>query len=150
MPAWWYLMAVGVGVLLGAEIHMGYPGVRSWIGYAVLVPLFVGALFWLGRTRVSVGDGVLRVADQTLPLSSVGRTDTVDRRDKQQALGPQLDPRAFLMHRGWIGSVVRIEVVDPHDEVPYWIVSTRDPAGLRAALAAAGSRPQRAPDVPEP
>ena len=35
--------------------------------------------------------------------------------DKQVALGPQLDPAAFLMHRGWVGPVVRIEVTDPAD-----------------------------------
>jgi len=146
VPAWWYLMAAGVGTLLGAEIHMGYPGVRSWIGYVVLIPLFVGSLIWLGRTRVSVGAGELRIAEETIPLAKVGRTDAVARRDKQMALGPELDPAAFLMHRGWIGPVVRIENVDTDDPTPYWIVSTRDPDGLRAALAAA--RQQPAPDTP--
>src|SRR3954454_12083599 len=54
VPLWWYLPAIGVGVLLGAEIHMGYPGVREWIGYAVFVPLLVIVLFWLGRMRIQV------------------------------------------------------------------------------------------------
>ena len=39
VPWWWYVPAVGIGVLLGAELHMGYGGLRSWVGYAVLVPL---------------------------------------------------------------------------------------------------------------
>ncbi|WP_339123039.1 DUF3093 domain-containing protein [Pseudonocardia sp. D17] len=136
VPLWSYLVAVGVGVLLGAEIHMGYPGVRSWIGYVVLVPLCVGALYWLGRTQVRVADGVFSVADESVPLALVGRTDTVERRDKQVALGPELDPQAFLMHRAWVGPVVRVEILDPASDVPYWIVSTRHPDRLRAALAA--------------
>ena len=61
MPLWWYLAAIGVAVLLGAEIHMGYPGVRSWIGYALCVPVAVLALVLLGRTRVRVADGTLHV-----------------------------------------------------------------------------------------
>lgn len=146
VPLWWYLVAAGIGALMGAEIHMGYPGVRSWIGYVVLIPLCIAALYWLGRTQVLVRGGTLIVADQSIPLELVGRTDTVARVDKQAALGPDLDPQAYLMHRAWIGPVVRIEILDPAVEAPYWIVSTRNPDRLRAALAtAAGSPPAGSP-----
>jgi hypothetical protein len=60
----------------------------------------------------------------------------VPREGKQVALGPELDPAAHLVHRAWIGPVVRIEVTDPDDPTPYWIVSSRDPDALVAALAA--------------
>lgn len=131
---WWYLIAVGLGVLLGAEIHMGYPGVRSWIGYVTLVPALVVALFWLGRTRVRVADGTLSVGERTLALDHVGQADVVSKADKQEALGPQLDPRAFFLHRAWVGPVVRVEVLDPADPTPYWVFSTRHPDRLLAAL----------------
>ncbi|GAA0923220.1 DUF3093 domain-containing protein [Pseudonocardia zijingensis] len=134
VPLWWYLPAIGLAVLLGAEVHMGYPGVRSWIGYAITVPLCIGALFWLGHIRVRVADGVLHAGEARLPLRYVGQVDVVRREDKQQALGPDLDPAANLVHRAWIGPVVRIEVTDPADDTPYWIVSTRDPDALVAAL----------------
>ncbi|MDN5859214.1 MAG: DUF3093 domain-containing protein [Pseudonocardia sp.] len=135
VPLWWYLMAVAVGVLLGAEIHMGYPGVRSWIGYATLVPLFVLALVWLGRARVRIGDGELIVDERRLPLSAVGRVDVVAKADKQRALGPELDPAAYLMHRTWVGPVVRVEVLGGADESPYWVFSTRRPDEVVKALA---------------
>jgi DUF3093 family protein len=138
VPLWWYLPAIGVAVLLGAEVHMGYPGVRSWIGYAVTIPLCIGALVWLGHVRVQVtGDkagGELRAGEARLPLRFVGQVDVVPRAGKQDALGPELDPAAFLMHRAWIGPIVRIEVTDPASRTPYWIVSTRDPDGLIKAL----------------
>lgn len=134
VPWWWYLLAVGVGVLLGAEVHMGYPGLRSWIGYAVCIPLFVAALFWLGRTRVRVEGGELRVGAASVPLRHVGRVEVVDRADKQSALGPELDPSAHLMHRVWIGPVLRVEITDPEDPTPYWIFSVRRPERLLAAL----------------
>jgi hypothetical protein len=138
VPLWWYLPALGVAVLLGAEVHMGYPGVRSWIGYAITIPLCLGALLWLGRVRVRVeGDkdgSVLQAGEARLPLHHVGHVDVVAREDKQVALGPELDPAAYLVHRAWIGPVVRIEVTDPDDDTPYWIVSTRDPDALVAAL----------------
>ena len=134
VPLWWYLPAVGVAVLLGAEVHMGYPGLRAWIGYAVLVPLFVLAVFRMGRTRVRVEGGELRVGDAALPLRHAGRAEVVPKAGKQVALGPDLDPAAFLVHRAWIGPVVRVEVTDPDDRTPYWIFSVREPERLVAAL----------------
>lgn len=136
VPWWWYLAAAGVAALLGAEVHMGYPGLRAWLGYAVLVPLALATVAWLGRTRVRVADGELRVGDAALPLRHTGRVDVVAKADKQQALGPDLDPAAFLMHRTWVGPVVRVEVTDPRDPTPYWVVSTRRPQALVAALTA--------------
>ncbi|RZT85428.1 DUF3093 family protein [Pseudonocardia sediminis] len=135
MPSWWYLPAVGLGLLLGAEIHMGYPGVRSWIGYLILVPLCVLALWRLGRSRVLVRGGTLTVGDAAVDLAHIGRTDVVaEKFAKQDALGPQLDPTAMVLHRAWIPTVVRIEITDPSSEAPYWVVSTRRPDDLVAAL----------------
>ena len=136
MPWWWYLPVVGVGVLLGAEVHMGYPGVRSWIGYVICIPLLVAALASLSRARVQVLDDRLRVGAAELPLRSVGRVEVVDRRDKQAALGPELDPAAYVLLRGWVGPLVRVEVTDPDDPAPYWVFSVRDPDRLLAAARA--------------
>ena len=113
---------------------MGYPGVRSWIGYAILVPLAVLVLVGLSRIRVRVTDDELQVGTARLALRHVGRVDVVAKRDKQIALGPQLDPAAFLMHRGWVGPVVRVEVTDPDDPTPYWVLSVRDPEAFLRAL----------------
>ena len=135
VPWWWYVPVVGVGVLLGAEVHMGYPGVRSWLGYAVCIPLLVAALWSLSRSRVRVQGGELQVGAAVLPLRSVGRVEVVDRRDKQAALGPELDPAAFVLHRGWVGPLVRVEVTDPDDPTPYWVFSVREPDRLLVALA---------------
>ena len=117
---------------------MGYPGLRSWLGYAVAVPLLVAALVALGRTRVQVVDGELRVGRAVLPLHHVGRADVVERRGKQAALGPELDPSAFVLHRGWVGPLVRVEVTDPADPTPYWVFSVREPDRLITALQSRG------------
>ena len=135
MPLWWYLAAIGVAVLLGAEIHMGYPGVRSWIGYALCVPVAVLALVLLGRTRVRVADGALHVGSACRRSSATsGGRRSCPRPSRQQALGPELDPMAYLMIRAWIRQVVRIEITDPDDPTPYWVFSVRDAPGLLAAL----------------
>jgi hypothetical protein len=49
-----------------------------------------------------------------------------------------MDMRAWLLIRGYISPIVRIQITDPNDPAPYWIVSTRNPQKLAAAIE--GSR----------
>jgi len=141
LPWWWWPPVLLMAGLLAAELHMGHPGVRAWLPYVLLLPLAVLLLIRLGRVRVEVGaaqdgDGAreLRAGPAHLPVSQIGRVDVVTGEAKREALGPQLDPEAFVLHRPWVGPVVRIEVIDPDDPTPYWVVSTRRPEKLLAAL----------------
>jgi hypothetical protein len=131
-PFWWFVFAAGVAVLLGAEIHMGYPGVRSWIGYVVLIPLALVVVWRLGTQRVQVTADELVAGEKRIPLERVGRVQVVAKKDKQVALGPELDPVAYVLHRSWVGPVVRIETLDGPE--PYWVVSSRRPEELVTAL----------------
>lgn len=109
---------------------MGYPGVRAWLPYAVLVPLAVAVPLWLGRTRVEVIGDELWVGDAHLPLRFVEDAEVVEPAAKRAALGPNLDPAAFVLHRPWVRSSVRVWLQDEDDPTPYWIVSTRRPEEL--------------------
>jgi Protein of unknown function (DUF3093) len=45
--------------------------------------------------------------------------------------------------RGWVHSVVRVPITDPADPAPYWLLSTRRPTELAAAINGS-RRPERA------
>ncbi|MDQ1530339.1 MAG: hypothetical protein QOE37_444, partial [Microbacteriaceae bacterium] len=53
------------------------------------------------------------------------------------ARGVGLDARAWTVLRGWVDPVVRVPILDPDDPSPYWLLSTRRPEELIAALEAA-------------
>lgn len=135
---YWWPLPILAAALLAAEIHMGYPGVRAWLPYVVLIPLTVLLIFRIGRTRVQVREGELRVADAHLPLRFVGEIEIIQVTDKRRTLGPRLDPAAFVMHRGWIGPLVRVRLTDPDDPTPYWLFSTRHPERLVEILRGVG------------
>jgi len=124
--------------LLAAEVHMGYPGVRAWAPYLLLTPLAAVALTSLGRTRVRVGGGELWVGQAHVPLRLIGEVELIPKDGKRQALGPGLDPAAYLMHRAWVGPMLRVRLTDPDDPTPYWIFSTRRPEQLRVLLESDG------------
>ena len=45
-------------------------------------------------------------------------------------------PYAFVVQRPWIPGAVQVHLDDPADPTPYWVVSSRRPDKLAAALLA--------------
>jgi Protein of unknown function (DUF3093) len=134
VPWWWWPPALGVAGLLAAEVHLGYPGIRAWLPYLLLAPLATAALLALGRARIQVAGGELRVGHAHIPLHFIGDVEVISRAGKRRALGPELDPAAYLLHRGWVGPMLRVRLTDPDDPTPYWVFSTRHPERLAALL----------------
>lgn len=150
VPWWWWPLGLGVAALLAAEVHMGYPGVRSWLPYLLTVPLAVAVLIRTGRHRVRLDRGELHVGPAHIPLRHLGQVDVIPPAGKRRALGPDLDPAAFVLHSGWVGPLVRVEVTDPQDPTPYWIFSVRRAAALAALLADHGVPVRRPSGGPHP
>ncbi len=114
---------------------MGYPGVRAWLPYLLTVPLSCAVLAWMGRHRVALNNGELRVGPAHVPVRYLGQVEVIDPASKRRALGPDLDPAAFLLHCPWIGPLLRITITDPADPTPYWIFSVRRAEHLAALLS---------------
>ncbi|MDO3648999.1 DUF3093 domain-containing protein [Nocardia mangyaensis] len=139
VPLWWWPIGFAIAALLAAEIHMGAPGLRAWLPYALLAPVPVWVLLWMSRHRLEVtvapdGTAELRVDRAHLPVSYVARAAAVGKTAKSAALGRQLDPAAYVQHRAWIGPLVLLVLDDPDDPTPYWLISTRRPDQVLAAL----------------
>ncbi|MFC6012591.1 DUF3093 domain-containing protein [Nocardia lasii] len=139
VPLWWWPVGFAIAALLAAEIHMGAPGLRAWLPYLLLAPVPVWILLWMSRHRLDVtvaadGTAELRVDRAHLPVSFVARAAAVAPTAKSAALGRQLDPAAYVQHRAWIGSMALLVLDDPDDPTPYWLISTRRPDRVLAAL----------------
>ncbi|EON34343.1 hypothetical protein GTC6_02010 [Gordonia terrae C-6] len=147
VPWWWWLAAVVLTGVVGYEIQLSARG-SAWsiIGYVATGVLCAVMLWTMSRTRIRVTPGgELHAHRAVLPRSVVARGATVPASAKSAALGRQLDPAAYLVHRSWVKTMVLLVLDDPDDPTPYWLVSTRRPAELLAALGiddAAADRPE--------
>ncbi len=138
LPWWWWPLGLAASAVLAYEVNLGVRPLPDWLPYAVLSAVAAGVLLWLGRTEirvVSTPTGVELVAGPAhLPASVVSRSATVPRAAKSAALGRQLDPAAYVLHRSWVGPMVLVVLDDPEDPTPYWLVSTRHPDRVLSAL----------------
>lgn len=134
-PWWLWLPVGGLAVVLGMEVGLGAPGVRTWLPVTVALALVAGGVWWLGRVRVVVTDTQLLVDDANLPREVIADVIPLDSAQKRLMLGPAADPLAFVIQRPWVGGAVQVVLDDPTDPTPYWLISSRHPDRLAAALA---------------
>jgi hypothetical protein len=135
-PAWLWLGAVALTASLG--VAYGYRlGAAAGAVTFVVAQLLVS--WWLLATAplVVVDDLVLRAGRARLPLRYVGRIAPLDAAQSRDARGRLADPAAYLCLRAWVSQSVLVEVEDPADPHPYWLVSTRHGHDLAPVLAAA-------------
>lgn len=134
---WWLLGALLVG-LLAWQAQMQrewYWGVAAGIIVAAAV---VWTLLNLSSNKVLVtrenGEIWLRTGQAKLPADVVSRTLVIPPTAKQAAMGRQLDPAAYVVHKGWIPTMAMLVLDDPDDPTPYWLISTKEPQELLEAM----------------
>lgn len=133
-PLLWWAAGLALSVLLAAAVHSGFGGARAVVPYVVVPALVLGGLAMASRGRVQVVGDVLHVPGARIPLEFVGGITPLDRTAVRQVMGPLAEPRAYVSTRPWLPGAVRVQVEDPEDDTPYWLVGTRDPARLARVL----------------
>ncbi|GIJ28914.1 hypothetical protein Vqi01_40760 [Micromonospora qiuiae] len=137
LPWWLWLAGLAVAALVAVEVWMGGIGVRAWLPFAVLLPAAIAAMAWLGRIRIAVSDGELRVDDARLPVRFVADAIPLDADGRREVLGVGADPLAFVVQRPWVPGAVQVVLDDPADPTPFWVVSSRHPVELAEAILTA-------------
>jgi len=161
VPVSWWLLGLVVMVILAAELAAGFGALLVATIYAVLLGGGAAMLLSWSRPRVEVtGDGLI-AGRARLPLAAAGAVTALDRAQTRAILGPRADPAAFILTRPYLRQAVYVEVTGPASgtvrrwrlrwrrwrprlevteralSAPYWLVTTRHPAELAAAINSA-------------
>jgi hypothetical protein len=144
VPASWWGLGMLSAFIFASTAWAGFSVLVAVACYVVLCGGCAVALLLMGRTKIEVSHGELRVGASTLPLAVAGEVAALDEVRTRALRGPSADPRAFMMVRPYLKLAVYIEVTGEHQERPYWLIGTRRPAELAAAIER--SRPQARAD----
>lgn len=132
---WWLLSALFAGcMLLAIGFYLG----PVWgAGAALLSVAVTSTLFWAAAVQIQVTDASLLVGRATIEHRYLGEVIALDATEARRRRGPTADARAYLVLRPYITTAVEVAVTDPDDPAPYWLVATRHPHALAAALTEA-------------
>jgi hypothetical protein len=132
-PAPWVF--ISTALVIPASLLVFLP-INPPLGVAVAIALYVAIVIVLIATTatIEVTPTEFRAGKARIGREFLGTAGAFDGADATAERGVNLDARAWLLVRGWIPGVVRVEITDPADPTPYWIVATRHPVELATAL----------------
>ena len=134
VPLRWWAQGTMLVASMWLAVLAATPEVVAWsvtaVALAIMVALFVG----YGRPRVAVEGDTLRAGRAHIALEHVGEVTALDAEGVRRLAGVDADARAYLLLRPYLKRGVRIDITDPVDPAPYWLVSCRRPEALVTAV----------------
>lgn len=143
VPPWWMLLLLLL--IVPASLLVFLP-IDPWVGVAVALGLYGGiaAALWLGAPVVAVEDGVLRAGRARIEVVHLGAADALRGAGATAAMRAEWAPTDHHVISPWTRSLLRVAVDDPSDPTGAWVISSRQPERLAAAIAdAKGTRSAR-------
>jgi hypothetical protein len=131
--AWWIIAAAAVVTLFVITAVPAGLIAGVAVGGPALVLLLAFFLRY-GAARVEVDEQRLRAGRAVIDRVHLGSVEALTGDDARRAFGRDCDPKAYLLLRSYVRGAVRVEITDPRDPAPYWVIATRHPERLATAL----------------
>jgi hypothetical protein len=132
VPVSYWLLAVPVVLTLGGEAYFFVDGFIPLLVIGLLFVIVAVFLLQWSSATIEVTGTVLRAGKDTLALSDADDVVALDERQAMVLRGPRGAPAAHKQE-----SPNHIGLADPAAGVPYWLVATRHPERLAAAIESA-------------
>jgi hypothetical protein len=135
---WIYIMTA---LVIPAALLVFLP-INVFVGVVVSLVMYIAAVIVLTVTSpvIEVTETEFIAGRARLPLAIVGEVTGYSKTEASLQRGRLLDARAWLVIRGWVDPVVKVEVLDDRDPAPYWLISTRQPDAVISAVSEARTR----------
>lgn len=136
VPLRWWVQGTMLVATLWLAVVVAMPALGAWIVTAVALGMMTFLFLAYGGARIVVADGTFRAGRAHIGAEHLGEVVALDAGQTRRVAGQDADARAYLLLRPYLKRAVKVEITDPADPAPYWLVSTRRPEELAQALAA--------------
>jgi hypothetical protein len=134
VPLRWWVQGTMLVATFWLAFVVSTPALVAWTATAVLLLIMVVLLSGYGSARIEVSDGWLRVGRASIEGEFVGEVEPLDAAETRRVAGRDADVRAYLLLRPYLKRSVKVTLRDHRDPTPYWLVNTRYPDHLAAAI----------------
>ena len=141
VPLRWWVQATMFLATLWLAFIVATPSWLAWTVTGACFAVTFGLLAYVGWALVEVTDTEFRAGRARIPRHLLGTPEPLDHEQTRRMLGVEADARAYLATRPYLKAAVKVPVSDPDDPAPYWLVGTRYPDRLAAALLGAPADP---------
>ncbi len=139
VPLRWWVQATMLVATFWLAVLVAMPFTAAMIVTGVAAAVAAAILLSYGSATIEVKDGQLKAGRAHIATLHVGAVETLDAEQTRRVAGVEADARAFLLLRPYLKRSVKVALVDPADPTPYWLISTRHPIELSAALTEASA-----------
>jgi energy-coupling factor transporter transmembrane protein EcfT len=136
VPLRWWVQGVMFVATLWLALVVAVPGAWAWALTAAILALLALAFVAYGSATIVVEDGHLRAGRARIAAGYLGAVEPLDAEASRRTAGVDADARAYLLLRPYLKRAVKVEIVDPADPAPYWLLGTRHADSLASAIRA--------------
>ena len=140
VPLRWWVQGTMLVATLWLACIVAVPGAVAWVVTAIAMAMLTAGLVSYGSARLEVAGGVFRAGRARIGSEHLGAAEALDAERTRRVAGPEANARAYLLLRPYLKRAVRVEITDPADPAPYWLVSSRRPEELAGALSRLAAR----------
>lgn len=140
VPLRWWVQATMLLATFWLAFVVALPWWIAWLATALLTGVTFGGFLMMGAARTEVREGMLYAGGARISLALIGGAEALDKSQTRAIHGVDADARAFLLTRPYLTRAVKVTIDDPADPTPYWLISSRHPKRLAAALSEGSAR----------
>jgi len=133
-PLWLWLFCLFIAASLAIAVQAAVGSTPAWIVLLVQLLLFG----WAAVTtplHITLDSEQLCVGSARIERRFITIATALTSHEMALTRGRNANPRCWMAIRFWVSPGVKIEISDPLDPTPYWLVSAKRASALAEALA---------------
>jgi hypothetical protein len=115
-----YFLFLSLVVAVWAAIG-NQPALLTWVASTLILVLIVQK----SALTIEVDDKELRAGPAHIELKYIGQVTALDSREMGRLRTRDADPASYLIFRFWRSTGVKVELKDPRDQTPYWLITSK-------------------------
>ncbi|MEI7722479.1 MAG: DUF3093 domain-containing protein [Actinomycetota bacterium] len=133
-PIWVLAFIYFLLLSLVIAIWAAFDGLATTYALFVATAAIVFIAFRM-RSTISITNDELRIDSAHIEIKYLGSVEVLDAQSMRLLRTRDADPAAYLAIKFWIPIGVKIEVKDPRDPTPYWLVTSKRGEEIAALLS---------------